>query len=336
MATSLADRVLPVQQRRTLAELSGDLDLASGDSSAKQSAFWTMLTLSGLIAAAGVLSDSTATVIGAMIIAPLSTPIMGVALGIVLRDGWLTWRSARYTALGALLVVVIGVLFSLLIPLNFDLLANGQIAGRTSPTLLDLLAALATGCAGAVGLARRDVAAVLPGVAIAISLVPPLIVVGVCLGQGAVTLALGALVLFVSNFVALVLAGTLTFTLAGYAQEASDARAVSRRRALMTVSLMLVLVLVPLITNTIAAYAITIWTGRVQTIAEQWIAQEPGAFIDDVQVTSNRIDVTVQTPGNIPPVSDLMADLDGQIPTGLPVGVRTTLGREIDAGVVGG
>ena len=71
MATSLADRVLPVQQRRTLAELSGDLDLASGDSSAKQSAFWTMLTLSGLIAAAGVLSDSTATVIGAMIIAPL-------------------------------------------------------------------------------------------------------------------------------------------------------------------------------------------------------------------------------------------------------------------------
>ena len=51
-----------------------------------------------------------------------------------------------------------------------------------------------------------------------------------------------------------------------------------------------------------------------------------------MQVTSNRIDVTVQTLGNIPPVSELMADLDGQIPTGLPVGVRTTLGREIDAG----
>ena len=74
-------RVLPESQRRTLAELAEDLDLTSGDSASKISAFWTMLTLSSVIATAGVLSDSTATVIGAMIIAPLSTPIMGIALG---------------------------------------------------------------------------------------------------------------------------------------------------------------------------------------------------------------------------------------------------------------
>src|SRR6478752_6282430 len=71
------DRVLPENQRRTLDELSEDLDLRSGDTRAKQSAFWTMLVLSAVIATAGVLADSTATVIGAMIIAPLSTPIMG-------------------------------------------------------------------------------------------------------------------------------------------------------------------------------------------------------------------------------------------------------------------
>ncbi len=83
--------------------------------------------------------------------------------------------------------------------------------------MLDLVGAVATGLAGAVALARRDVAAVLPGVAIAISLVPPLAVVGLCLGQGAGLLAVGALLLFLSNLLALVLAGTFVFAVLGYA-----------------------------------------------------------------------------------------------------------------------
>lgn len=273
---AFSERVFPSQQRRTLEELSGDLDLAAGDTVSKRSAFWTMLLLSGIIAAAGVLSDSTATVIGAMIIAPLSMPIMGVALGVVLRDGSLTGRSVRYVVLGASLVVAVGVVFSLVLPGDFDLLGNSQIASRTTPTLVDLLAALATGVAGAVGLARRDVAAVLPGVAIAISLVPPLVVVGVCAGQGSIALALGALILFLSNFVALVLAGTLMFTAGGYAQEMADTHQLSRRRAGLAISLMLVVVLVPLVANTAANLAVTLWTARVQAAAKEWIAAEPG------------------------------------------------------------
>ncbi len=100
-------------------------------------------------------------------------------------------------------------------PPGYDLLANGQIAGRTSPSLLDMIAAMATGLAGAVAIAHRDVAAVLPGVAISISLVPPLAVVGICLGRSDVELALGALVLFFSNFLALVLAGTIVYAVVG-------------------------------------------------------------------------------------------------------------------------
>src|SRR6476620_4955893 len=105
MNIGLRDRVLPENQRRTLDELSEDLDLRSGDTRAKQSAFWTMLVLSAIIATAGVLADSTATVIGAMIIAPLSTPIMGIALGIVKRE---RNGSVRYVCLGSLLVIAIG------------------------------------------------------------------------------------------------------------------------------------------------------------------------------------------------------------------------------------
>ena len=111
MVTTIRERVLPERQRRTLEELTDDLDLRSGDRSSKQSAFWSMLVLSAIIATAGVLADSTATVIGAMIIAPLSTPIMGIALGMVKRE---RLRAGRFVLAGALVVVVIGVGIALL------------------------------------------------------------------------------------------------------------------------------------------------------------------------------------------------------------------------------
>ncbi|WP_326629911.1 DUF389 domain-containing protein [Nonomuraea fuscirosea] len=170
MLSRLRERILPAAQRRPLEELAEILDLSSGDVRSKRSAFWTMRALS-----AGIHTDSTATVIGAMIIAPLGTPIMGVALAIVRRGGQ---GAIGFVVLGSLFVVAMGMLFSLLLPISYALLANSQIAARTSPKPMDLVAALATGLAGAVAHARRDVAAVLPGVAIAISLVPPLAVAG--------------------------------------------------------------------------------------------------------------------------------------------------------------
>src|SRR5829696_5914413 len=213
MAIGLRERVLPENQRRTLDELTSDLDLDEGDVRAKRSAYWTMLFLASCIACAGIVADSTATVIGAMIIAPLATPIMGTALALVKRE---RTGSVKYVVLGTLLVIAIGLLFSLIVPSTTVLLDNSQISSRTSPSLVDLLSALATGFAGAIALARRDVAAILPGVAIAISLVPPLGVVGICLGQGQAGLAFGALVLFLSNFLALVFAGSLVYTSVGY------------------------------------------------------------------------------------------------------------------------
>ena len=335
VALNLSQRVLPAGQRRTLEELTEDLDLGWGDATSKRSAFWTMLVLSAVVATAGVLSDSTATVIGAMIIAPLSTPIMGVALGIVRRSTTVTRRAAAYTFTGGVVVVVIGVLFSLVIPGGVDLLNDSQIASRTSPGLVDLVSAVATGFAGAVAFARRDVASVLPGVAIAISLVPPLAVVGVCLGQGSVTLAIGALVLFISNFVALVLAGTLVFTSAGYAAEAGKEKELSRRRAGLAIGILLVVVLVPMAANTVGTYLIDLWTQRAHATAEGWIAAEPGASIKSVTVVSNRLYVNVQTPGDLPPTDELVTDLAGQVPNGIPVVVTTAVGREISAGVVG-
>jgi uncharacterized hydrophobic protein (TIGR00271 family) len=330
MLDTLRERLLPDSQRRTLEELDEDLDLRAGDHRAKQSAFWTMLLLAATIASCGVLSDSTATVIGAMIIAPLSTPIMGVALSIVVRrrNG-----SFFFVALGAAVVVAVGLVFSLVVPSNVSLLSDSQIASRTSPGLVDLVAAVATGFAGAVALSRKDVAAVLPGVAIAISLVPPLAVVGVCLGQGAPDLAAGALLLFVSNFLALVAAGVLTFaTLVS----AADQQAHSRRRPGLLLATLGLVVAIPLAGNTAATYAVDRYSADVRGATEQWLAASPDATVTKVHFTSpTDVHVYVRQPGQLPPTADLLQSLHGVVPDGITVHLDDSLGSDTTIGKVG-
>ena len=332
MLSRLRNRVLPQHKRRTLEELTDDLDLRSGDSEAKLSAFWTMLTLSAVIACSGVLVDSTATVIGAMIIAPLSTPIMGMALSVVKRQPNGSWLLVLQ---GVVLVVVVGVIGSLVVPSGTDLLANSQIAGRTSPNLLDLIAAVATGLAGAVALARSDVAAVLPGVAIAISLVPPLAVVGVCLGQAAWGLALGAALLFVSNLLALVIAGVLTFTVLGYTLEAAKAGPHSRRRPYAVLTVMLVLVALPLAGQSLATYLISRWTSDVRSTTRTWLHGDPDAQITNVEIDGRTVHIYVRHTRVLPDTRTLMNGLSRVLPHGLQVVLDSTVGQEQALGQVG-
>jgi uncharacterized hydrophobic protein (TIGR00271 family) len=161
------------------------LYLTHGDRARNLSGFWTLLVLSAVIASAGIVADSTATVIGAMIVAPLMTPILGTALAIVLADRQQIAHSLGMLLAGAAAVVVVGYLLGLLVQLDVVAATNSQVASRVSPRLIDLVAALATGLVGALALVRSDVSDALPGVAIAISLVPPLAVVGLTLESGA-------------------------------------------------------------------------------------------------------------------------------------------------------
>jgi len=188
-----------------------------------------------------------------------------------------------------------------------------------------------------VGLARRDVSDVLPGVAIAISLVPPLGVVGVCAGQGARAQALGALVLFGSNVVALVLAGTVVFSLYGYRAEAAEASARVRpwRRAHTAIAVGVVRVLVPLAANSVATCLVALWSERVYAATGVWL--EPvGGRVAVAEVVSTTVVVAVEVPGALPDVATLLADLDGQVPDGVTVVVDVGQGERIEVGVVGG
>ena len=110
-------------------------------------------------------------------------------------------------------MIAIGYLFGKLVPVPVVAQTNPQVAGRVHPDLVDLVAALATGAVGAFAVIRPDVSDTLPGVAIAISLVPPLCVVGLTLESGADGQAVGALILFLTNVGAILLSGLIVMTL---------------------------------------------------------------------------------------------------------------------------
>ena len=177
--------------------------------------FFTLMGFAAVIASMGVITDSTAVVIGAMLIAPLMTPLMGMAISLVM--GW-PHRLARASLVavgGVVFAIAIGFGLGLLVPAVIDTATNGQIVARSSPTILDLITAVAAGAAGAYGLSRPDVSDSLPGVAIAISLVPPLSVVGIAYSRGDWAAGNGSLLLFLTNMLAILIMGGLTFIVTG-------------------------------------------------------------------------------------------------------------------------
>jgi len=215
------------------------------------SRFCILIALASVIAAAGVAADSTATVIGAMIVAPLMTPILGTMLSVVLADRRNLIRSLLLIAGGGLVAIAIGWLAGLVVVNEVIAEANSQVASRVHPRLVDLIAALATGAVGSVALVRSDISDTLPGVAIAISLVPPLSVVGFTLQAGKPDQALGAALLFMTNAAAILGSGTVVMALYGVHRlvvPAADPerRTINRRTAVIVIAAMVLAVSVPL------------------------------------------------------------------------------------------
>lgn len=179
--------------------------------------YYVMLSLSVIIAALGLLLDSAAVVIGAMIIAPLMRPIVGIGLGISMGNGRLVSIGLGSAARGVVLSVVIAAIVGALVP-GADI--TGQLDARGQPQLLDLSIALASGAAGAYASCRKGVGDTVAGVAIAVALVPPLATAGVGLALTEWPLATGAGLLFATNFVAIGASSALMFLWMGFKPEA--------------------------------------------------------------------------------------------------------------------
>jgi uncharacterized hydrophobic protein (TIGR00271 family) len=258
--------------------------------------FWVLLVLSVVIAAGGVITDSTAVVIGAMIVAPLMTPIMGVALGVVTGDLGHIRRSLLLVAAGTAVAIGLAFLMGVGASLIVNEANNSQVAARTSPRTMDLVVALASGAAGAFALSREKVSDALPGVAIAISLVPPLCVVGIMLANGDPGAALGALLLFVTNFLAILIAGGGVLAFMGYRRVALEGVVPGyRRRAAAVIGLSTLVILVPLATASVRVARDSLVEFEVRSRA---VASLPeSALLASVQVVGDELNVVLETVG---------------------------------------
>ena len=281
--------------------------------------FVTMNALAAIVACYGLLSDSGAVVIGAMIIATLLGPISAFSLAIV--DGELHLQRRALLALVGGVLLVLGI--SLVLGwINRDVPLTHEIRSRTAPTILDLAIAIAGGAAGTYATISRKFSANLVGVAVATALVPPLAVVGMCLARGLNDMALGAALLFGMNLLGIQAASSIVLWMNGFHQIMR--RKQSGRRLIVRNMIS------PLI---IGALGVSLSVSFYQTLARQRfqagvrdrlqlaLRSYPGVHLSDVSFEgedeinpSARVICVVMTPYSLGP--DKVKALQSKLPRG--------------------
>ena len=245
--------------------------------------FYTMMALSTAIATLGVLLDSAAVVIGAMLVAPLMSAIIPLGLGVVQGDVRLLRLALGSTLRGVIIAIAIALTIGIIVPGDS---VTAEMASRATPSLLDLGVALASGAAAAYALSRKDMSASLPGVAIAVALVPPLAVVGLSLSQGQWQIAAGASLLFATNLVAIAATGGFVFLLLGFQPDPGRRdRMLVFTRMWQVLIILLLIISLPLAWLTIRSFG----EAKLQYTLHQTLIQEfeemPGVEFRDYETS---------------------------------------------------
>lgn len=276
--------------------------------------FTVLLFLSTIIATYGVIGDSVAVVIGAMIIAPLMRPIMATVAGLLMGDLKRAWSSFLIVLASVTGVIVVSwLLTELSVVTVISVESNVQFYSRISPGLIDLYAALWSGAAAAFALSREDVADSLPGVAIAISLVPPLCVVGIGLAEGEWAAAGGAFMLFLTNFLSILFAGGGVLALLGLNSVAfKGLNQYARRSAFVVIAISIALVAIPLGTTTIRAYEQKLLKRETFNMAQEWI-RGTDYGIRDVEVKGKQVTLVIFGSGEQPELPELADSIHDSI-----------------------
>ncbi len=210
--------------------------------------YFLLVVLSGSIATLGLITNSAAVIIGAMLVAPLMSPIIALGLAMVTGNGYILRKSTSALVRGGLLAILLSFLLTQLNEwLPFISLAElpGEVLVRTHPSPIDLVIALAGGVAASYALTNPKLSAALPGVAIATAIMPPVCTVGIGLALGRWEAAGGALLLFLTNAIAISFASGLVFLLRGFRPSVNKEK---RRvpRSLWIAALITAIMLVPL------------------------------------------------------------------------------------------
>jgi uncharacterized hydrophobic protein (TIGR00271 family) len=273
--------------------------------------FFTLLVLSAAIAAFGLANDSAAVIIGAMLIAPLMTPIMGTSAAIV-QNWWpRAGESLAIVFAGSVAAIAVGIAVGIVdVSLTTGAPLPGEMLSRTSPNLADLGIALAAGAAGAFVTVRTEASSALPGVGISVALVPPLATAGMFLSIGDLHLALGAILLFATNLVAIILAGGLVLTGAGFGAYRDRVGAKRARRATIALVAILGLFVIPLGAHGLQQFERDRLSGAATRAVVEW-APDLQLQALEVDHSTDPAEISVVLTGEQPPGSagDLAASL---------------------------
>lgn len=265
--------------------------------------FYVLIGLAAGIAALGMLANSSAVVIGAMLVAPLMSPIAGTGLAMVQGDMRFLRLSLAAVIRGSFIALIMGLLVGL-IPLKDPV--TEEVLARTSPTLLDLGVALLSGMAVAYALCRSSATAALPGVAIAAALVPPLAAAGITLANGYASDGFGALLLYLTNFIAISIASAFVFLVLGFRpMPMQKARRSARARSAQAAVILLIVITVLLALTTYRLAQESAVEAKIHQLAATGVEEVIGAELDEIEIDrleqgGLQLDLVVRSPRSIP------------------------------------
>lgn len=255
--------------------------------------YFLLVVLSSMIATQGLLVDSPAIIIGAMLVAPLMSPLIGLGLSSITGDGSLLRDSVSSIFRGAVLSVLIALVFTWInknLPFVVLYELPEEVLARMTPGPIDLGVALAGGAAAAFALAMPHISAALPGVAIATAIMPPLCTIGIGLALGRWDVAGGATLLFITNAVAITFAATLVFFSLGFRGP------LTRRKDRVPTSLVISAVFTVILLVSLSYFSYQLYqTATENRFIESVVVEEVGKIegVELVEWSSEEIDGTL-------------------------------------------
>jgi uncharacterized hydrophobic protein (TIGR00271 family) len=246
-------------------------------------AYVVMNVLATIVACYGLLEDSAAVVIGAMIIAMLLGPISGVGLALVDGNSRLLRKASTALAGGILIVFATAFVVGFF---NTEIPASVEMMRRTSPNSFDLMIALGGGAAGAYAVVSPRLSIAFVGVAIATALVPPLATCGMLLARGEFALSEGAFLLTLANIVGIQFASSVVFFLSGFRNIIKGKKRNRGVQVVNIVSILSLLVLGGFLTAELHEFvANNLYENALRKVLKADLAQYPGAYLADVRVS---------------------------------------------------
>lgn len=273
------------------------------DASSPSFDFFLLIILSCTIATFGLITDSTAVIIGAMLVAPLMSPIMAISLSSVAGEQRMFRRAMVALLEGVALAITLSALASLMfyrLPLGVLQEIPGEILSRTRPSPFDLGIALAGGAAAAYALAQPKLSAALPGVAISTALMPPLCTVGIGITLQSTDIWIGALLLFTTNLLAISFSGIVIYVWLGFRPLNLHRRWHGLPRSVL-ISLFLVLIIsIPLTVLTIRSVQQANEIKRIHNLIEDRISMLPGSQFVDVVINDQTTNLDLEISAMMP------------------------------------